>query len=480
MNHEFLKLSGLIGCLALLLVIMLFLSGMLERTNDALLSAAESGNIGEVVKQLDYGADINARNRDGITPLHFAALSGHRDVVEFLINRGANVKAKASQGGTPLYFAVVMEHKDVADLLIDHGAKPDNLNIAAISKNREIAEMLIARGVDSNAREKNRILKLRTEFAVREEENHWQRISTAEDVETVLAYLDKYPQGNHAEAAKSRLAVLEEEQLWQQAKDWGAVADIQAYLDRYPQGRHASAAQKKLAEINRVVADERDTGTVVRDCPYCPEMVVIPAGSFERVEDGSAKRVTLKSFALGKTEVTQGQWEAVMGNNPSHFSSCGADCPVEQVSWNEAQVFIKKLNELTGKQYRLPSESEWEYACMGGEQREYCGSDNLDAIAWHQGNSGRTTHKVAEKKANAFGLYDMSGNVWEWVEDSYLADLSKAPADGSAWQGDGAIRVLRGGSWIASPRVGLAAGRNWHDPEKNYYNLGFRVAQTLP
>ena len=197
-------------------------------------------------------------------------------------------------------------------------------------------------------------------------------------------------------------------------------------------------------------------------------------------EMGPTHRVTLKSFALGKTEVTQGQWKAIMGNNPSNFTSCGDNCPVEQISWNDAQAFIQKLNAKTGKQYRLPSEAEWEYACRAGGRQAYCGSDDLDSVAWHDGNSGNRTHPVAEKQANSFGLYDMSGNVWEWVGDSYHADYKGAPTDGSAWQGDDANRVLRGGSWIVSPRVGHEAGRNWYEPGSSYYNLGFRLARMLP
>ena len=328
MNHGSLKWSGLVGCLVLLLILFQFVAGMLARTDDALLSAAESGNMDEVARHLNYGADINVRNPQGITPLHFAALSGHRDVVEFLVSNGADVKARTRRGSTPLYFAVVMEHKAVADLLIEYGAKPDSLSIAALSANREIAEMLIARGVGFNAMEKIRIRKLKTEFAAQEEQNHWRRIRSSDDVGTVLGYLDKFPRGKHAEAAKGKLAVLEEEQYWQHAMEGEGAEAIKAYLDKYPEGRHAADAQKRLDDISKPEENEQEPETIVSACAHCPEMVVIPEGSFERIVDGLAIPVTLKSFSLGKTEVTQGQWQAVMGSNPSHFTGCGPDCPV--------------------------------------------------------------------------------------------------------------------------------------------------------
>ena len=187
-------------------------------------------------------------------------------------------------------------------------------------------------------------------------------------------------------------------------------------------------------------------GESFRDCTDCPEMVIIPPGN----------------LAMGKTEVTQGQWRAVMGNNPSSFKNCGDNCPVENVSWNDIKDFIQKLNVKTGKQYRLPSEAEWEYACRAGGQHRYCGSNNLDAVAWYEGNSGGSTHPVAGKQPNAFGLYDMTGNVWEWVEDCY--------------SGDCANRVLRGGSWYGKTALLLASYRLWFEPTHKYFNDGFRLA----
>jgi len=151
----------------------------------------------------------------------------------------------------------------------------------------------------------------------------------------------------------------------------------------------------------------------------------------ERVSKVKIEMVPIGGFSLGKYEVTQGLWQAVMGSNPSEFTACGEDCPVEKVSWNDVHTFLTRLNQLTGKHYRLPTEKEWEQACGSGE---YCGGDNPDVVAWHLGNSNATTHKVGLKQPNAKGLYDMSGNVWEWMEDCYDRNCNTG-------------RVLRGGAW---------------------------------
>jgi formylglycine-generating enzyme required for sulfatase activity len=172
-------------------------------------------------------------------------------------------------------------------------------------------------------------------------------------------------------------------------------------------------------------------------------------------------------------------------NNPSYFKDCGDDCPVEQVSWAEAQKFIQKLIAKTGKRYRLPTEAEWEYACRGANSKEYCGGDQPDSVAWYggytnpAGNAGKSTHAVATLEANGFGLYDMSGNVWEWVEDGYHANYTNAPADGSAWTGETTRHVLRGGAWNSKPQEVRAANRGRVEPSGRG-NVGFRVVRILP
>jgi len=238
-------------------------------------------------------------------------------------------------------------------------------------------------------------------------------------------------------AGRGRTTAQIEDELWDAIKDSDKAGVFEEYLRQYPNGRYVAVAKVKLMELragpaparpaaqaNTQVAgspaDVTTPGTVFRDCAECPEMVVIPGG-----------------IAIGRTEVTQGQWRVVMGNNPSNFSSCGDTCPVEKVSWDDAQEYVRKLSQKTGKTYRLPTETEWERACRAGSQQEYCGSDNIDSVAWYDGNSGSKTHAVAGKQANAWGLNDMSGNVWEWTDSCYDSDCSK--------------RVLRGGSWNYNP-----------------------------
>ncbi len=183
------------------------------------------------------------------------------------------------------------------------------------------------------------------------------------------------------------------------------------------------------------------------------EMLWIPPGNFmmgsdyDTAAEKPVHRVTVGSgFYLGKFEVTQAQWQSVMGNNPSMNKGCGGSCPVDSVSWIEVQEFIKKLNQLNdGYTYRLPTEAEWEYACRAGATGYYYGP--LDSIAWHKGNADGRSHPVGQKQPNAFGLYDMTGNVSEWVQDTYHEGYTNAPSDGSAWTGGGSDKVLRGGSW---------------------------------
>ena len=248
----------------------------------------------------------------------------------------------------------------------------------------------------------------------------------------------------------------------------------------------AHAAEGEVA-VSKKAGNGMKPGEVFKDCPDCPEMVVIPAGSFDmgssagRDDEKPVHRVNIsKAFALGKTEVTQSQWKTIMGYNSSHFEGCGGDCPVENVSWNEAQEFIQKFNIKTGRSYRLPTEAEWEYACRAGKEFTFCGSDIVNTIMWQDGNSNDMTHSVCQKQKNAYGLCDMSGNVWEWVEDSYYLDYNGAPSDGSAWLGDRGIGVLRGGSWSDKPFHSRAASRMMSKQTfRSRYN-GFRLARTLP
>ncbi len=190
--------------------------------------------------------------------------------------------------------------------------------------------------------------------------------------------------------------------------------------------------------------------------------------------------VCVSDFYMGKYLVTQGQWKDIMGYDPSLFSSCGENCPVENVSWSDTQVFIGKLNGKTGKNYRLPTEAEWEYAARsGGRQEKWAGTSSeleLQQYAWYDRNSGDKTHPVGQKKPNGLGLYDMSGNVWEWCQDwfddSYYRD---GPRNNPTGPGSGQDKMLRGGSWFNGRNYVRAETRFGFDPASPYILGGFRL-----
>jgi formylglycine-generating enzyme required for sulfatase activity len=222
------------------------------------------------------------------------------------------------------------------------------------------------------------------------------------------------------------------------------------------------------------------------------ELVLIPAGEFmmgsPENEKGGFKeerpvhkvKIT-KPFYMGKYEVTQAQWQQVMGNNPSDLKGSGKR-PVENVSWNDCQEFVKKVSAMGQGVCRLPTEAEWEYACRAGTTtRFYSGDDDggLDAMAWYAANSGIKTHEVGGRAANAFGLYDMSGNVWEWCSDWYAKSYADAQEKDPTGPGTGMFRVLRGGSRHDSPRNCRSAYRYRNTPGYRYNNVGVRVAVDL-
>jgi len=219
--------------------------------------------------------------------------------------------------------------------------------------------------------------------------------------------------------------------------------------------------------------------------------VLVPAGEFmmgspqgeqDRDNDEGLHRVTIgQPFWMGKHEVTQEQWEAVMGNNPSRFK--GAKNPVEGVSWNEIQGFLEKFDGgRAGGGLALPTEAQWEYACRAGTGTRFCSGDDiagLGAYAWHRDNSQGTTHAVGQKRANAWGLHDMHGNVWEWCSSPYSEKYDGREQKGAeAWEAQGDLAVLRGGSWDNNPRYCRSATRNGTLREFWYALFGFRVCRS--
>ncbi len=343
------------------------------------------------------------------------------------------------------------------------------------------------------------------------EDGFWDSVVKSNQKEEYEIYLQKYPKGRYAGAARRIIEGMREKpgaeteaDKQKQAREQAAkrVAERAKRREEVEAQRRRAEAEverqraEREAEQRRADADaarlrvEQEAlrpGRVFRDCADCPEMVVIPAGSFEMGStDGNAGERPVhtvrigRPFAMARTEVTQAQWRAVMGGNPSRFGGCD-DCPVENVSWNDAQDFARRLSQKTGRTYHLPSEAEWEYACRAGGRQEYCGSDHVDAVAWFWSNSGGKTRPVGSKQANAWGLHDMSGNVWEWVEDCGNDSYDGAPADGGAWRrGDCSARALRGGSWNGRPWGVRAAARGWVVTSSRNYIIGFRPARMLP
>jgi formylglycine-generating enzyme required for sulfatase activity len=224
-------------------------------------------------------------------------------------------------------------------------------------------------------------------------------------------------------------------------------------------------------------------------------MVLIPAGTFTMgspdseeghfKDEGPQHRVTVQGFYIGKYEVTQEQYQAVMGTNPSEFN--GNNRPVERVSWNDAVEFCRKLSQMTGRKYRLPTEAEWEYACRAGTTTPFAFGSSLSSDQANfnggypygdaaEGVYQNKTMSVGSFQPNAFGLYDMHGNVWEWCEDYYHSSYVGAPTNGSAWlSGDSSDRVLRGGSWSLYAPFLRSAFRNRNGSGIRDLNGGFRV-----
>jgi len=254
-------------------------------------------------------------------------------------------------------------------------------------------------------------------------------------------------------------------------------------LQDFPRGLHGS-----------FVADVEATGGPVGG------MVYVKGGCFDMgdtfgegdSDERPVHRVCLDAFYMGKYEVTQAEWKAIMGSNTSYFRNCGGRCPVENVSWSEVQEYIRKLNRKSGRKYRLPTEAEWEYAAREGGKRVRFGTGkdtigpdeaNYDASKRYKkpysrvGIYRKKTIPVGSFAPNTLGLYDMSGNVWEWVSDWYGEDYySHSPRNNPKGPSSGTYRVLRGGSWDLNPRNARAALRNRHLPEFRNNDDGFRLS----
>ena len=353
------------------------------------------------------------------------------------------------------------------------------------------------------------------------------RFTPATDIYSLGATMYKMLTGTTPPEAMSLLNEVEELKRPQgiSSSTWNAIEkSMEAKVKSRPQSIHdflslldssfkevEKAGTRKVDEVDEVtvlvepkvqqtrVGIREDNDIVEFNVSGVPfKMIRVEGGTFQmgatleqRNPDSDEKpvhSVTLNSYYIGQTEVTQALWQAVMGrafwqavmgSNPSGFK--GSNLPVENVSWKYCQKFITMLNQLTGQKFRLPTEAEWEYAARGGNKTkgyQYAGSNNLDAVAWYYSNSDSKTHPVATKQPNELGLYDMSGNVWEWCQDWYGSYSSSAITNPSG-PTSGSVRVYRGGSWSSGAGGCRSANRINYTPVYRISNLGLRLALSL-
>ena len=407
----------------------------------ALRRAANAGDIDSLNAALKAGAAVNARDGRGWTALMHAANKGYVLLVAPLLKAGADPDLRAPDGATALFMAAVHGHSEVIDLLMKAGAE---VSIKG-PKGKTPVDAARARYGDAEAaRKKN-------------------------ESPAVIALLE----------GKAAVQVLQE--VWRQAR--------------------------RVAELNKEMKDR--LGRNSRDCPECPEMVVVPGGSYmmgspgdeavRSADEGPQHRVTIpRPIAVGKYEVTFAEWDACVaaggcgGYRPEDEGWGRGRRPVINVSWNDAKSYVKWLSQETGKGYRLLTESEWEYVARAGTTGPFhfgqtISTDQANYNGKYTYGSGRKgvyrekTVSVGSFPANGFGLHDVHGNVWEWVEDCWHGDYSGAPTDGSAWTSGGACgsRVLRGGSCVNEPRDLRSAFRYGVAAGSRDYDYGFRIARTL-
>lgn len=247
-------------------------------------------------------------------------------------------------------------------------------------------------------------------------------------------------------------------------------------------------AAQSAAERSQGTTASQSNGNTYKDPKTGMEFVFVKGGCYDmgdtfgdgRSDEKPVHQVCVNDFYIGKYEVTQAQWRNVRGNNPSRFSNCGETCPVESVSWGDVQEFIRILNQRTGKTYRLPTEAEWEYAARsGGKKEKWADTSNesdLSEYAWYNANSSGRTHPVGQKRPNSLGIYDMTGNVWEWVEDWYDSRYySISPKNNPHGSWNGQFCSLRGGSWLDLPGPIRASARYKLTPDFGFNYTGFRL-----
>ncbi|MFK7946005.1 MAG: SUMF1/EgtB/PvdO family nonheme iron enzyme [Saprospiraceae bacterium] len=323
----------------------------------------------------------------------------------------------------------------------------------------------------------------------------WQQTLGINTIEAFLAFETQYPDSKFEQEIDAKIREVEDEEEWQIAKDTNKVSRYRRYKKSFPKGKYVKLANQAIANLVKVKSTKLIIQTpkiIIDNDPFANQMVKVEGGSFmmgsnDYESEQPIHEVTVPTFHISKYQVTQKQWQEIMDNNPSHFK--GENRPVECVSWNDTQEFIKKINQKTDKKYRLPIEAEWEFAARGGNKSQnykYAGSNNLNEVAWYNKNSRNLgkehrnygTNPVGTKKPNELGIYDMNGNVWERCEDKWHNNYKNAPNDGFAWLRAGVENryVTRGGSWI-NKNYFTVTYRAWEYSHSQEFYIGFRVVR---
>ena len=309
--------------------------------------------------------------------------------------------------------------------------------------------------------------------------------SNREEQESIAEEQRKLEQAEaDRKAREEQESIAEEQRKREQAEADRKAREEQERIAEEQRKREQAEADRKQREEQERIAEEQRNARKQQSGIYTAngvtfKMIAVQGGTYTMgatSKQGSdvwdcekpTHKETVSDFMIGETPVTQELWQAVMGSNPSNFTG-DMQRPVERVSWDDCQTFIRKLNQLTGQNFRLPSEAEWEYAARGGNRSDgykYAGSNSVGTVAWYNGNSGNKTHPVKTKQPNELGIYDMSGNVWEWCQDKYNYNSPR----------NSGYRVLRGGSWFNYARDVRVSDRSFSSPDNRNYNYGLRLA----
>ena len=467
---------------------------------DALHRAAKAGNLKGLEAALAAGADVNARDDKGWTALMYVVDKGYVLLVEPMLQAQADPDVRAPDGATALFMAVAHGHSEIIPLLMKAGADPTIKG----PKGKTATEIAQVRYKDQKGTFDPAMLPLLSGQTW--EDFMFQFAQAKGTPEAYTEYLSAFPQGRHVNEAKDSRAFV-------QAQVQGTLEAYAEYIASYPSGRHVEEVRRLQAMRKKypLLTATSPAGTAVRECAECPKMVVVPPGRF-RMGDlsgagGSDEKpvhdVTIASpFAVGKYEVTFAEWDACVAaagctHRPADKGWGRGTRPVINVSWDDTQAYVRWLSRETGKPYRLLSEAEWEYVARAGTTTKYwwgneadhahanygkdecCGGAVAGADRWEY------TSPVGSFAANAFGLFDTAGNVWEWVADCWHDSYQGAPSDGSAWAWRNCdSHVWRGGSWFSGPWFIRSANRSALRFRVVFgiirdYDYGFRVARTL-